>query len=83
MRDSIIAVLRWMYNRGKIGGCHTPEGNITRRWRFLSPKEMKETLIEWEMCITKLQWVLRQKKTRERHVSLNPRTLQEVLKGIQ
>jgi len=83
MKDSVRTVLRWMYHRGKIGGSHTPEGNILRKWRFLPKKEMKDALEEWEHCIKQLNWVLRYKSTGENHVSLNPRKIPEIEREIQ
>ena len=83
LNDFVKTTLRWMYYHGKIGGVHTPEGRILRRMRFLPPNEKKEAINEWEHCIKQHQWVFRQKKTGEWHVTLNRATLPEVLREIQ
>lgn len=82
LRNGTKDILRFLLVRRIIGGKHTPEGRIQKLIAHLPADEQKTVIGEWEYCIKQLQFVFRQKKTGEWHVSLNPKKLGEVQDAI-
>ena len=76
------AILRRLFNKKRIGGKHTEEKNCFRWVKNLPPKVRRQVYREWKMCVGG-GLVLREIKTGEFHVSLNPRKLGEVLEMIK
>ncbi len=70
-------IIRNLYKKRRIGGRHTEEKNSLRRIKNLQPDRHKLVLEEWQKCI-KEGLILREIKTGEFHVSLNPRKIKEI-----
>ncbi|MBS3145581.1 hypothetical protein J4414_02160 [Candidatus Woesearchaeota archaeon] len=75
--QNTIAVLRRLFTKRRIGGKHTEEKNVLRWLKNLSPEDKNLALKDWDKAI-KDGLVLKQKKTKEWHVSLNPRRLKDI-----
>jgi|TARA_B100001971_G_C17897879_1_gene386443 hypothetical protein len=76
------AILRKLFNKKRIGGKHTEEKNCLRWIKNIPPKLQKEVYREWKSCINQ-GLIIREMKTGEFHVSLNPRKLMEIYKLIK
>ena len=74
-------LLRKLYNRRYFGGKHTEEKSLLRSIKHLPKDEQKQALEDWERC-KKDGLVIVQMKTKEPHVSLNPRELKEIGRAI-
>lgn len=70
-------ILRRLYRKKRIGGKHTEEKNCLRCIKNLRLDKYKLVLKEWQECIIE-ELILREIKTGEFHVSLNPRKLKEI-----
>ena len=65
-------IIRKLYHKKRIGGRHTEEKNCLRWIKDLSPEKHKLVLKEWQECI-KEGLILKEIKTGEFHVSINPK----------
>jgi len=72
-----IFIIRKLYNKRRIGGKHTEEKNCFRALNGLDKQKKKEIIEEWTFCINS-GMIIREMKTGEWHVSLNPRKLKEI-----
>lgn len=70
-------IIRNLYNKKRIGGKHTEEKNCLKIIKNLKPDRHKKIIREWKFSI-KEEIVLREIKTGEFHVSLNPRKIKEI-----
>lgn len=70
-------ILKNLFSKRRIGGKHTEEKNCLRWIKDLSPEKHKVVLKEWQECI-KENLILKEIKTGEFHVSINPRKLKEI-----
>ena len=70
-------ILKNLFGKRRIGGKHTEEKNCLRWIKNLEPEKHKLILKEWQECI-KEGFILKEIKTGEFHVSLNPRKLKEI-----
>lgn len=70
-------ILRRLYRKRRIGGKHTEEKNCLRGIKNLKPEIYKLVLKEWQECINE-GLILKEIKTGEFHVSLNPRKIKEI-----
>lgn len=70
-------ILKNLFRKKRIGGKHTEEKNCLRCIKNLEPKKHQLVLKEWEECIQE-ELILKEIKTGEFHVSLNPRKLKEI-----
>ena len=70
-------IIRKLYHKKRIGGKHTEEKNCLKWIKNLSREKHKLVLEEWQECI-KEELILREIKTGEFHVSLNPRKLKAI-----
>jgi hypothetical protein len=77
-----VSILRKLLHQKIIGGKHTPETYCLRWIKNLQPKQRKVALKDWEWCI-KEGLIVRQSKNSEKHISLNPRRLSEILKMVE
>ena len=76
------AILRKLFNKKRIGGKHTEEKNCFRWIKNIPPKLQKKVYKEWKSCINK-RLIIREIKTGEFHISLNPRKLKEIYELIK
>ena len=82
LSEGCISILRRLFNQRRIGGKHIPEV-ICMRWiKNLQKQEHKEAIKDWGYCI-KEGLVLTKPKPSGRHVFLNPKRIEEILKLIQ
>ena len=72
-----ISILRKMFNNTMIGGKHIPEVLCIRWIRNLPRKEHRKALKDLEICI-KEGLILVKPEPSSRHLSLNPRRLDEI-----
>ncbi len=70
-------IIRKLYHKKRIGGRHTEEKNCLRWIKDLSPEKHKLVLKEWQECI-KEGLILKEIKTGEFHVSINPKKIKEI-----
>ena len=70
-------IIRKLYHKKRIGGRHTEEKNCLRWIKDLSPEKHKLVLKEWRECI-KEGLILKEIKTGEFHVSINPKKIKEI-----
>ncbi|MDP4012466.1 MAG: hypothetical protein Q8R00_02570 [Candidatus Nanoarchaeia archaeon] len=71
------AILRRLFNQGRIGGKHIPM-TICKRWiKHLNADEYKKAFNDFDFCI-KQGLVLTKPKPSDIHIFLNPRRLKEI-----
>jgi len=83
MHYAVVAILRRLLNKNRIGAKHTEEKNVFRWIKNLPPHERHDAIYVWERIIKQEQLVLRCKKTGENHISLNPKKLTEIYQIIK
>ncbi len=84
-----IAILKELISKRKIGGAHTPLGNIVHRApdEFLHDKKGKKTIEDALKNLVNKKWVLvlikKTGKGTGNHISINPRMIKEISEFIQ
>tara|TARA_Y100000310_G_scaffold285479_1_gene308952 strand:+ start:263 stop:517 length:255 start_codon:yes stop_codon:yes gene_type:complete len=77
-----IKILRSLFNKKRIGRKHTEEKNCFRWTKTLPAKVQRQIQHEWKECINN-GLVIKEIKTGEFHISLNPRKLKEIFELIK
>ena len=77
MHEYVICILNNMFHKKRIGGKHTEEKNLFRSLKFCKKQEQRQIMTDWAGCVQQ-GLVIRQKKTNQLHVSLNPRKIKEI-----
>ncbi|MBS3121726.1 hypothetical protein J4434_02485 [Candidatus Woesearchaeota archaeon] len=87
INEEVKSIVRTLLTRKRIGGVHTPEAQLFRKFKNIHDKEIRKKIDEdWKQLET-FGYLIRMKKRTKKgtdyHVSLNPKRVFEIKEWIE